>query len=92
MVLQALSRRTEAFSASLDFSAARVAWARPSWKNPSTTLNARRPAMIDASTSLLERQLEHDRSFQHPWNRRPEFGESLRRGCSAVSGIVFGPN
>jgi hypothetical protein len=52
MVLQALSRRTEAFSASLDFSAASVAWARPSGKNPSTALNARRPAMIDASTYL----------------------------------------
>ena len=34
MVFQAPSRRTDAFSARRDFSAARVAWARLSWNKP----------------------------------------------------------
>jgi nucleotide-binding universal stress UspA family protein len=49
MIAQVPSRRTDAFSASFDFSAATVAWARLSWKRPSTALNTRRPAMTAAS-------------------------------------------
>ena len=48
--VHAPSRRTVAFSASRDFSAARVAWARLSWNSPSAALNTKRPAMIAAST------------------------------------------
>ena len=51
-VFHAPSRRTDAFSASRDFSAVRVAWARLSWNSPSAALNTSRPAMIAASTYL----------------------------------------
>jgi hypothetical protein len=49
-VAERLLRRTEAFSASRDLSAARLACARSSWKNPRAALKTSRTAMIAAST------------------------------------------
>ena len=74
-VFHAPSRRTEAFSASRDFSAARVAWARLSWNSPRAALNTRRAGDDRGLDILAERQFEHDRSLEHPRNGRPEFLE-----------------
>jgi hypothetical protein len=91
-VVQALSRLTEAFSASRDFSAARVACARPSWKNPSAALKARRAAIIAASTylprtisSAIAASIIHGTGAQN-------LVSALRNGCRAVSGTALGPN
>ena len=40
---------------------------------------------------FAERQLKHDRGFEHPGNRRPEFFERHAQGCTLVSGIAFAP-
>lgn len=48
-IFQAPSRRTEAFSARRDFNADNVAWARVSWKKPSTALNTRSAPTMAAS-------------------------------------------
>jgi hypothetical protein len=91
-VRHAPSRRTDAFSASRDFKAARVAWARLSWNSPSAALNTKRPAMITASTyspsaswSAIAASSIHGTGAQN-------FSSAMRSGCSTVSGIVFGPN
>ena len=75
MVFHAPSRRTDAFSASRDFSAARVAWARLSWNSPSAALNTRRAGDDRGLDIFAERQFEHDRGLEHPRNGRPEFLE-----------------
>ena len=42
---------------------------------------------------FAEHQLEHDRRFEHPRNRRPEFSQApCATDAAAVSGIALGPN
>ena len=91
-VAQTLSRRTDAFSASRDFSAARVAWARPSWKNPSAALKAKRIAMITASTYLPVAISSTIAASSIHGTGAQNLVSALRNGCRAVSGTVFGPN
>jgi hypothetical protein len=67
------SRRTDAFSASRDFSAARVACARLSWNSPSAALNNQESGDDRGLDILAEHQFERDRSLEHPRNGRPEF-------------------
>ena len=86
----ALSRRTDAFSASRDFSASRVAWARPSWKNPRAALKARRTAITPASMYLPRTISRTNRSFQHPGDRRPELNQQpAQRMQSRVGHCVW---
>ena len=92
MVFQVPSRRTDALSASRDFSAARVAWARLSWNNPSAALNTRRAAMIAASTYLPSTSSSTIAASSIHGTGAQNFSSALRNGCSAVSGIAFGPN
>ncbi len=92
MVFHAPSRRTDAFSASRDFSAARVAWARLSWNSPSAALNTRRAAMIAASTYLPSASSSTTAASSIHGTGAQNFSIAMRNGCSAVSGIAFGPN
>ena len=91
-VFHAPSRRTDAFSASRDFSAARVAWARLSWNSPSAALNTRRPAMIAASTYLPSTSSSTIAASSIHGTGAQNFSSAMRNGCTLVSGIAFGPN
>ncbi len=82
-VFQAPSRRTDAFSASRDFSAARVAWARLSWNSPSAALNTRRPAMIAASTYLPSASSSTIAASSIHGTGAQNFSSAMRNGCSA---------
>ncbi len=92
MVAQTLSRRTDAFSASRDLSAARVAWARPSWKNPSAALKTRSTAMIAASTYLPRTSSSTIAASSIQGTGAQSLVSARRNGCRAVSGTAFGPN
>src|SRR5208337_108643 len=91
-IFQTPSRLTDVFSARRAFSAAKVACARDSWKNPSAALNTRRPAMTDASTYLLSTTSSaiaassiHGTGVQNLLNAESN-------GCTEVSGIALRPN
>ncbi len=82
-VVQILSRRTDAFSASRDLSAARVAWARPSWKKTRAALKARRSAMI--APRCIYRGQSRAR-------RQPRASmEPVPKTCSALSALDSEP-
>ncbi len=85
------SRRTDAVSASRDFSAASVAWARLSWKSPSAALNARRKAMIAASTYLPRTSSSTIAASSIQGTGAQNFSIAMRKGCTLVSGIALGP-
>ena len=91
-VFHAPSRRTDAFSASRDFSAARVAWARLSWKSPSAALKTKRPAIIPASTYLPRASSRTIAASSIHGTGAQNFSSAIRNGRSAVSGIALGPN
>ena len=86
------SRRTEAVSASRDFSAASVAWARPSWKNPSAALNTSSTAMIPASTNFPSTSSNRIAASSIQGIGVQNLVSARRKGCSAVSGMEFGPD
>ena len=86
MVFHAPSRRTDAFSASRDFSAARVAWARLSWNSPSAALNTSRPAMIAASTYLPSTSSSTIAASSIHGTGAQNFSSAMRNGCSARIG------
>jgi hypothetical protein len=92
MVFHAPSRRTDAFSASRDFSAARVACARLSWNSPSAALNTKRAAMIAASTYLPSTSSSTIAASSIHGTGAQNFSSAMRNGRSAVSGIAFEPN
>ena len=92
MVLHAPSRRTAAFSASRDFSAARVACARLSWNRPSAALNIRRAAMIAASTYLPSTSSSTIAASSIHGTGAQNFSSAIRNGWMLVSGIAFAPN
>lgn len=86
------SRRTEASSASLDFSAASVAWARLSCKSPSAALNTTSPAMIPASTYLPSTHSSTTAASSIQGTGAQNFSSAVRNRCAEVSGIAFGPD
>ena len=92
MVFHAPSRRTDAFSASRDFSAARVAWARLSWNRPSAALNTRRPAMIAASTYSPSASSSTTAASSIHGTGAQNFSTAMRNACTLVSGMALGPN
>jgi hypothetical protein len=91
-IFQAPSRRTEAFNASRDFKAARVACARLSWNNPRAALNTRRPAMIVASTYFPSAISSRIAPSSIHGTGAQNFSSAPRKGCALVSGIPLGPN
>ena len=91
MVFHAPSRRTDAFRASRDFSAARVACARLSWNNPSAALNIKRAAMIAASTYLPSTSSSIIAASSIHGTGAQNFSIAIRNGCMLVSGIAFAP-
>ena len=90
-VVQAPSRRTDALSASRDFSAARVAWARPSWRKPRTALKTRRLAMIPASAKSPSANWSTTAASSIHGTGAQNLPSALRSGSAVVSGVVFGP-
>jgi tetratricopeptide (TPR) repeat protein len=92
IVFQVPSRRTEALSASRDFSAARVAWARLSWNGPRAALKTNRPAIIPASTYLPSASSRTIAASSIHGTGAQNFSIAMRNGCMLVSGIAFGPN
>ena len=92
MIFQAPSRRTDAFNASRDFRAARVACARLSWNSPRAALNNKRQVMIDASTYLPSASSSRIAPSSIHGTGAQNFSSALRKGCALVSGIALGPN
>src|SRR6202034_2729465 len=92
MVLHAPPRRTEAVRASRDFSAATVACARPSWKNPSAALNTRSPAMTAASVYSWSAAWRMIAASSIHGTGAQNLDSAIRQGRIAVSGRAFGPN
>ena len=90
-VFHAPSRLTEAVSASRDFNAASVAWARLSWKSPSAALNTKRTAMIAASTYLPSTSSSTIAASSIHGTGAQNFSSAIRNGCMLVSGMAFGP-
>ena len=91
-VFHAPSRRTDALSASRDFSAVSVAWARLSWNSPRAALNTRRQAMIAASTYLPSTSSSRIAASSIQGTGAQNFSSAMRNGCTLVSGIALGPN
>src|ERR1700729_1434041 len=91
-VFHAPSRWTEAVSASRDFNAASVAWARLSWKSPSAALNTSRRAIIPASTYLPSANSTTMAASSIHGTGAQNLSKAMRIGCVLVSGIALGPD
>ena len=86
MVFHVPSRRTDAFSASRDFSAARVALRPTFLEQPERGIEHQEGSNDGSLDIFAEHQFEKDRRFEHPRKGRPELFERHSEGVHARIG------
>ena len=91
-IRQVPSRRTDAFSASRDLECGKGCLGAPLLEQSEYGIEHQQTGDDRGLDILAEHQLEHDRSLDIHGTGAQNFSSARRNGCSAVSGIAFGPD